>query len=102
MPNGGVNSRRDERERDPSCRASSIMLVVSLSNVIATTCQYEALKYLSFPVQTLGKCAKMIPVMIWGFLINQKRYGVSDVGIAIAVTAGCTIFGLYGGKRSTF
>ena len=24
MPNGGVNSRRDERERDPSCRASSI------------------------------------------------------------------------------
>ena len=26
---------------------------VSLSNVIATTCQYEALKYVSFPVQTL-------------------------------------------------
>ncbi len=74
--------------------------VVSLSNVIATTCQYEALKYLSFPVQTLGKCAKMIPVMIWGFLINQKRYGVSDVGIAIAVTAGCTIFGLYGDEST--
>ena len=74
--------------------------VVSLSNVVATTCQYEALKYLSFPVQTLGKCAKMIPVMIWGFLINQKRYGISDVGIAIAVTAGCTIFGLYGDEST--
>jgi adenosine 3'-phospho 5'-phosphosulfate transporter B2 len=74
--------------------------VVSLSNVVATTCQYEALKYLSFPVQTLGKCAKMIPVMIWGFLINQKRYGMSDVGIAIAVTAGCTIFGLYGDEST--
>ena len=33
---------------------------VSGSNVVATTCQYEALKYVSFPVQTLGKCAKMI------------------------------------------
>merc|ERR1712159_677050 len=31
---------------------------VSASNVVATTCQYEALKYVSFPVQTLGKCAK--------------------------------------------
>ena len=37
---------------------------VSTSNVLATTCQYEALRYVSFPVQTLGKCAKMIPVMI--------------------------------------
>ncbi len=38
---------------------------ISLSNVVATFCQYEALKHVSFPVQTLGKCAKMIPVMIW-------------------------------------
>ena len=38
----------------------------------ATTCQYEALKYVSFPVQTLGKCAKMIPVMIWGYAINGR------------------------------
>ena len=49
---------------------------VSLSNVIATTCQYEALKYVSFPLQTLGKCAKMIPVMAWSTLILQKRYKV--------------------------
>lgn len=38
---------------------------VSISNVIATTCQYEALKHVSFPVQTIAKCAKMVPVMIW-------------------------------------
>ncbi|XP_057852759.2 UDP-galactose/UDP-glucose transporter 5B isoform X2 [Cryptomeria japonica] len=36
---------------------------ISLSNILTTTCQYEALKYVSFPVQTLAKCAKMIPVM---------------------------------------
>merc|ERR1719271_844074 len=28
--------------------------LVALSNVVATTCQYEALKYVSFPVQILG------------------------------------------------
>ncbi|XP_042432441.1 UDP-galactose/UDP-glucose transporter 5B-like [Zingiber officinale] len=36
---------------------------VSISNILTTTCQYEALKYVSFPVQTLAKCVKMIPVM---------------------------------------
>jgi len=69
---------------------------VSASNVVATTCQYEALKYVSFPVQTLGKCAKMIPVMIWGALINQRRYDVGDIAVAACITLGCTIFGLYG------
>ena len=98
---------------------------VSLSNVVATTCQYEALKYVSFPVQTLGKCAKMIPVMVWGALIMQKRYQprefllagahltspglalstklCASLGRAGAVTAGTTVFLLAGpvtAKRS--
>ncbi|KAG6789279.1 hypothetical protein POTOM_005370 [Populus tomentosa] len=38
--------------------------LISVSNILTTTCQYEALKYVSFPVQTLAKCAKMIPVMV--------------------------------------
>jgi adenosine 3'-phospho 5'-phosphosulfate transporter B2 len=47
---------------------------ISLSNVVATWCQYEALKYVSFPTQTLGKCGKMIPVMIMGAILSGKRY----------------------------
>lgn len=47
---------------------------ISLSNVIATWCQYEALKYVSFPTQTLGKCGKMIPVMIMGAILSGKRF----------------------------
>ncbi len=30
------------------------------------------------PPQTLGKCAKMIPVMIWGTIIMRKRYGAQQ------------------------
>jgi adenosine 3'-phospho 5'-phosphosulfate transporter B2 len=70
--------------------------VVSVSNVIATFCQYEALKHVSFPVQTLGKCAKMIPVMVWGIIIMQKRYGLKDFGVACVITLGCTLFLLTG------
>lgn len=74
--------------------------LVSISNVVATTCQYEALKYVSFPVQTLGKCAKMIPVMIWGIFILRKKYGLKDFGIAVLITLGCTMFLLTGEVKS--
>ncbi|XP_030447665.1 UDP-galactose/UDP-glucose transporter 5 isoform X1 [Syzygium oleosum] len=69
--------------------------LISISNILTTTCQYEALKYVSFPVQTLAKCAKMIPVMVWGTVIMQKRYKGPDYLIAFLVTLGCSIFILY-------
>mmetsp|Transcript_9297 Transcript_9297/g.22401 ORF Transcript_9297/g.22401 Transcript_9297/m.22401 type:complete len:302 (-) Transcript_9297:391-1296(-) len=73
---------------------------VSVSNVVATFCQYEALKYVSFPVQTLGKCAKMIPVMVWGKFILQKSYKLLDYTVAVVVTVGCTVFILTGDVKS--
>ena len=73
---------------------------VSLSNVVATFCQYEALKYVAFPVQTPAKCAKMIPVMIWGSAIMGKVYKAKDYLIAVLVTVGCTIFILTGNVKS--
>merc|ERR1719517_87444 len=51
---------------------------ISISNVAATTFQYEALKYVLFPVQMLGKSFKMMPVMFWGIVISKKRYNVID------------------------
>eukprot|EP00897_Mesotaenium_endlicherianum_P004331 jgi/Mesen1/3926/ME000209S02936 len=71
---------------------------VSISNVVATTCQYEALKYVSFPIQTLAKSGKMIPVMVWGTAIMQKKYGVKDYIIAATVTMGCAVFILAAGS----
>jgi len=67
-------------------------LLVSFSNVGATTCQYEALKYVSFPVQMLGKSFKMMPVMVWGIIISQKSYKLTDWLVALAVTGGVTEF----------
>jgi len=67
-------------------------LAISLSNVGATWCQYEALKYVAFPVQMLGKSFKMLPVMIWGIIISQKRYGFTEWAVAAAVTGGVTEF----------
>lgn len=73
---------------------------VSLSNVAATTCQYEALKHVTFAVQTLGKCAKMFPVMVWGYFILKKRYTLKDVMLAVLITSGCFIFFMTGPTAS--
>jgi len=67
-------------------------LVISLTNVYASTCQYEALKYVSFPVQMLGKSFKMMPVMMWGMVVSGKSYNLTDWLIAAAVTGGVTEF----------
>ncbi|CAE7340805.1 slc35b2 [Symbiodinium natans] len=75
-------------------------LIVSLSNVYASSCQYEALKYVSFAVQMLGKSFKMMPVMIWGMIISGKSYSVRDWVVALSVTLGCTEFLMTGPTHS--
>lgn len=67
-------------------------MMISFSNVIATSCQYEALKWVTFPTQTLAKCAKMIPVMIWGTAMSGKKYSVVEYAVGVMVAIGCTIF----------
>merc|ERR1719409_1525124 len=71
-------------------------LAISFSNVAATACQYEALKWVSFPVQVLGKSFKMMPVMLWGIVLGGKAYGLGDWAIALAVTGGVVDFLLTG------
>ncbi|KYQ94175.1 hypothetical protein DLAC_04466 [Tieghemostelium lacteum] len=73
---------------------------VAFSNFCATWCQYEALKYVNFPTQTLGKCGKMLPVMLVGTFISKKKYTLKDYAIALTITSGCMIFFLTG-KIST-
>jgi adenosine 3'-phospho 5'-phosphosulfate transporter B2 len=75
-------------------------LIVSLSNVAATVCQYECLKYVSFPVQMLGKSFKMMPVMVWGIIISGKRHSLVDWLVAGCVTFGVTEFLMTGPMSS--
>ena len=73
---------------------------VSFTNVVATTCQYEALKYVSFAAQTLAKSAKAMPVMIWGSLYTGRRYRISEYLHAGAITLGCAMFVIAGDASS--
>mmetsp|Transcript_5370 Transcript_5370/g.15868 ORF Transcript_5370/g.15868 Transcript_5370/m.15868 type:complete len:354 (+) Transcript_5370:49-1110(+) len=71
-------------------------MVVSLSNVTSSYCQYEALKWVTFPVQMLGKSFKMMPVMCWGMAISRKTYTWKDWLAAAVITWGVLQFLLFG------
>jgi len=66
----------------------------SLSNILSSWAQYEALKYISFPTQVLSKSSKIIPVMLVGRLLHRKSYPWSEYAEAAFITLGVTVFSL--------
>lgn len=60
-------------------------LVAGLNNA-ATLSQYTSLAYLSFTTATLGKCAKMVPILIFGYFGYGKKYQQREwIGVAVVV-----------------
>jgi adenosine 3'-phospho 5'-phosphosulfate transporter B2 len=64
----------------------------SFSNIMSSWCQYEALKYVSFPVQVLAKASKVIPVMLMGKIVSQKTYKLYEYITAILISLGVGVF----------
>ncbi|XP_043792579.1 adenosine 3'-phospho 5'-phosphosulfate transporter 1-like [Apis laboriosa] len=64
----------------------------SLSNIMSSWCQYEALKYVSFPTQVLAKASKIIPVMIMGKIVSHTTYEYYEYVTAILISIGMTLF----------
>jgi adenosine 3'-phospho 5'-phosphosulfate transporter B2 len=71
-------------------------MFMALATVTASVCQYEALKYVSFSVQILGKSCKMLPIMMWGQFVWTTKYRLVDWIVAPLVTAGVIWFMLSG------
>jgi adenosine 3'-phospho 5'-phosphosulfate transporter B2 len=64
----------------------------SLSNVLSSWCQYEALKYVSFPTQVLAKASKIIPVMIMGKIVSRTKYEYYEYVTAVLISVGMMMF----------
>ncbi|CAK6962736.1 adenosine 3'-phospho 5'-phosphosulfate transporter 1 [Scomber scombrus] len=64
----------------------------SLSNILSSWCQYEALKYISFPTQVLAKASKVIPVMLMGKIISRKSYEYWEYLTAVLISVGVSMF----------
>jgi adenosine 3'-phospho 5'-phosphosulfate transporter B2 len=62
--------------------------------------QYEALKFVSFPTQVLGKASKVIPVMIMGKVVSGNKYSFFEWFIAFLLSVGVSLF-LFGTPQDT-
>ncbi|CAH8454403.1 unnamed protein product [Schistosoma turkestanicum] len=64
----------------------------SISNVISSWCQYEALIYISFPSQVILKACKILPVMFMGRFIQKKLYSWQEYFTAAIICSGMVMF----------
>mmetsp|Transcript_1739 Transcript_1739/g.2973 ORF Transcript_1739/g.2973 Transcript_1739/m.2973 type:complete len:563 (-) Transcript_1739:75-1763(-) len=64
----------------------------SISNMLSSWCQYEALQYVSFPAVTLFKSFKLAPVMAMGKILGNKEYPQYDYAVALVIGVGLTMF----------
>ena len=54
------------------------ILVSGVSQMLAMATGNEALRYVSFATQVLGKSCKMVPVMAGGIVLGGKSYGLFE------------------------
>lgn len=64
----------------------------SFSNIMSSWCQYEALKFVSFPTQVLCKASKIIPVMIMGKIVSKRTYQYYEYVVAVLLSVGVSLF----------
>jgi UDP-galactose transporter B1 len=68
-----------------------------IAQMLAMAASNEALRYVSYPTQVLGKSCKMVPVMAGGIVLGGKRYSLIEYLQVLTITAGVCIFN-FGGK----
>lgn len=66
----------------------------SFTNIMSSWCQYEALKFVSFPAQVLAKSCKILAVMCMGKLVatKKKSYEYYEYVTAVAISFGMLLF----------
>ena len=70
-----------------------------ISQMLAMAGSNEALRYVSYPTQVLGKSCKMVPVMAGGIVLGGKRYSAFEYLQVLLITVGVCIFNLLGKKK---
>jgi len=73
----------------------------ALSNTMSSWSQYASLRYVSFPVQTVFKSSKIIPVMIMGKVLKGTSYPTTQYVEAALITIGVAIFSVASKSSST-
>lgn len=72
----------------------------SFSNIMSSWCQYEALKFVSFPTQVICKASKTLAVILMGKLVSKKKYPIYEYVCAGLIFLGVSVFLLWNPQES--
>lgn len=67
----------------------------SFSNIMSSWCQYEALKYVSFPTQVICKASKTLAVILMGKVVSRKKFPLYEYVCAGLIFVGVSVFLLW-------
>ncbi|CAD5205964.1 unnamed protein product [Bursaphelenchus okinawaensis] len=82
----------DWKNQPPQAPPFYMYAFCSISNTLSSYCQYEALKYVSFPTQTFCKASKLIPTMIMGRVLRKERFSRGELLTATLLVTGAALF----------
>ena len=68
-----------------------------VSQMLAMAAAGEALRYVSYATQVLGKSCKMVPVMLGGLVLGGKSHKATEYAQVLLITIGVVAFN-FGGK----
>uniref|UniRef100_A0A1I7T3L5 Adenosine 3'-phospho 5'-phosphosulfate transporter 1 n=1 Tax=Caenorhabditis tropicalis TaxID=1561998 RepID=A0A1I7T3L5_9PELO len=83
---------KDWTKQPPHVPPLYVHSYTSFSNTISSWCQYEALKYVSFPTQTICKASKVVVTMLMGRLVRGQKYSWFDYGCGCTIAFGASLF----------
>lgn len=68
---------------------------ISFSYIGAMLSTNYSLLFVSYPIQALAKCCKLIPVMLMRIIINRTRYKLAEYVNVGLITLGITVFNFF-------
>ncbi|VDM56474.1 unnamed protein product [Angiostrongylus costaricensis] len=86
------------KRQPPHVQPYFVHSYTSISNTMSTWCQYEALKYVSFPTQTICKTSKVVVTMLMGLLLRGQHYTWQEWMCGATVGTGAGLFLLSSGR----
>jgi UDP-galactose transporter B1 len=79
----------------PSMSITLRILLVSITQTLASPFGYASLKHIDYITYILAKSCKLIPVMFLHVTLFRRRYPMYKYAVVAAVSAGVTVFTLY-------
>ena len=86
------------RKNEPMSMSMSLMAVqtglmpAALSNCLASPFGYLSLRFINYPMLLLAKSSKLVPVMLLSYIINGKRYSMTQILSVTLISIGVALF----------